>query len=142
MKKELIKRLKLYLSDNELFRGNPATAAQIVQAEEQLGVAFDRDYSEFLSLFGGSYVGVPIYGFNNCAMLSRETVLDLTTRFRASYEPNQRWPLLARSYVISMTGTGDPVSINPRGKIVVFHHEQGEEEVLAGSFPELLAQNL
>ncbi|MCR5889386.1 SMI1/KNR4 family protein [Hymenobacter sp. J193] len=142
MHEELLNRIRLYLAENELFAGQAATPAQLAAAEAQLGVAFAPAYREFVALFGGSYVGVPVYGFNNCPMLSAETVVDLTIRFRNDYQALGRWPVLARSYVISLTGSGDPVILDLQGQVRVYYHDSGEEEVLADSFQELLEQHL
>jgi len=142
MNKEIVEQIKKFLSENEMFSGQPASEAQISDAEKKLGVEFDKEYKEFISLFGGSYVGVPIYGFNNCEMLSDETVVELTMGFREAYKEDDRWPVLEHSYVVSMTGSGDPVIINDKGNIVVYLHDNNEEEILANSLQELIEQNL
>ena len=57
---------------------------------------------------------------------------------RESYAGDERAVELNKSYVISLTGTGDPVIINPAGEIVVLYHDSDEREVLAASFEALL----
>ncbi|OON69091.1 SMI1/KNR4 family protein [Hymenobacter sp. CRA2] len=142
MKAELITRLRRFLAQHKLFGGQPATEAQLAGAEQGLGVRFEADYRQFMALFGGSYVGVPVYGFNNCAMLPDTTVVGLTLDLRAAYRPQDRWPVLERSYVVSMTGSGDPIIINAQGLVVVFYHDCEQEDVLAATFQELIEQNL
>ena len=142
MEKQLINRLTNFLSQNELFKGMPATADQIFQAEKNLNVTLDEDYKEFISLFGGSYVGVPVYGFNNCEMISNESVVELTEDFRSSYGHDNRWPKISQRYVISISGNGDPIIIDKDGKIKIYFHDSNEEEVLADSFHELIEKNL
>ena len=142
MDQKLVERIKFFLAENELFAGQGTTAAQLAEAEACLGVRFEADYREFVALFGGSYVGVPIYGFNNCEMLSAETVVDLTSSFRRDYQVAGRWPALAHSFVISRTGSGDPVILDPQGRVKVCYHDNDEEQVIAESFQELLARYL
>jgi hypothetical protein len=142
MDQKLTNRIRNFLAENALFAGQGATPAQLAEAEVQLGVKFDADYQEFVVLFGGSYVGIPIYGFNNCEVLSTETVVDLTNSFRRDYQAAGRWPILAQSYVISLTGSGDPVILDPQGRVRVYYHDNHEEETLADSFQELLVSCL
>lgn len=138
MEQNLVEQIKLFLAENPLFAGQGATAVQLIEAETHLSVQFDADYREFVALFGGSYVGIPIYGFNNCEMLSADTVVELTTSFRRDYQAAGRWPVLAHSYVISLTGSGDPVILDPQGQVRLYYHDNNEEVVLAASFQELL----
>lgn len=142
MNPALLNRIEVFLSRNPLYQGAPATEAQLNRAAELLDVRLDEEYREFISLFGGSYVGVPVYGFNNCAMLSDEDVVALTLGFRQSYAADARWPIIQRSYVISMTGSGDPVILDQAGRVVAYYHDSGTEETLAHSFAELVAHNL
>jgi len=142
MEQKLVERIKLFLAENELFAGSGATLAQLIEAEACLGVQFDADYREFLALFGGSYVGVPIYGFNACDMLPDTTVTEVTLAFRKAYAVDARWPVLAESCVLSMTGSGDPVILDPAGKVRVYFHDSNEEEILAASFQAFIEYHL
>jgi len=140
----MIKKLEDYFSreENKLFIGQPVENKVIESAEKQLNVKFDNDYKEFITRFGGSYIGLPIYAFNNCEMLSNETVIDLTLDFRGTYLVDNRFPLIQESYVISMSGNGDPVIISPHGKVEIYYHDNNEKEILADSFQELLQMYL
>lgn len=142
MKQELISKIKLILSDNDLFAGKPVNEEIIKKAEKELNVNFDNDYVQFLRLFGGSYTGFSVYGFNNCEMLSEETVIDLTKDFRNSYSIDNRCELIQSSYVISISGNGDPVFISPDNKVWIYYHDDDETEGLNKSFEELIEQNL
>lgn len=142
MKTEIVDRIKDFLSENELFSGKPASEEQIGEAEKQLGITLDSDYKEFISLFGGSYVGVPVYGFNNCDMLSDEDIIELTLSLRRDYKAGDRWPTLNDSYVISMTGNGNPIVINLQGKVIMYLHDNNEEKLLTNSFEELIDKNI
>lgn len=142
MKKELVDKIRLILSDNDLFAGKPVDEEIIKNAETELNVNFDKDYVQFLMLFGGSYTGFPVYGFNNCEMLSEETVMDLTKDFRNNYSVDNRCELIQSSYVISVSGNGDPVFISPDNRVHIYYHDDDEIEELNGTFEELIEQNL
>lgn len=142
MKQEVIDKIKLILSENDLFAGKSVDEETIKNAETELNVNFDKDYVQFLSLFGGSYTGFSIYGFNNCEMLSEETVIDLTKDFRSNYLIDNRCELIQSSYVISVSGNGDPVFISPDNKVWIYYHDNDEIEELNKSFEELIEQNL
>ena len=142
MKQEVIDKIKLMLSDNDLFAGKSVNEEIIKTAEKELNVNCDKDYVQFLSLFGGSYSGFPVYGFNNCEMLSGETVIDLTKDFRKNYSVDNRCELIQSSYVISITGNGDPVFISPDNKVWIYYHDDNEIERLDESFEGLIEQNL
>ncbi|WP_264522917.1 SMI1/KNR4 family protein [Flavobacterium sp. N502536] len=142
MKQELIDKIKVILSDDDLFAGKPVNEETIKNAETELNVKFDNDYAQFLSLFGGSYTGFPVYGFNNCEMLSEETVIDLTKDFRSNYLVDNRCELIQSSYVISVSGNGDPVFISPDNKVWIYYHDDDETEELNKSFEELIEENL
>lgn len=142
MKQELIDKIKVILSDNDLFAGKSVNEETIKNAETELNVKFDNDYAKFLSLFGGSYTGFPVYGFNNCEMLSEETVIDLTKDFRSNYLVDNRCELIQSSYVISVSGNGDPVFISPDNKVWIYYQDDDETEELNKSFEELIEENL
>lgn len=142
MKQEVIDKIKLILSENDLFAGKSVDEETIKNAEKELNVNFDKDYVQFLSLFGGSYTGFSIYGFNNCEMLSEETVIDLTKNFRSNYLIDNRSELIQSSYVISVSGNGDPVFISPDNKVWIYYHDDDEIEELNKSFEELIEQTL
>lgn len=140
---DLVNRISNFLSniENNDFAGKPVDEVTINEAEKILNVSFDKDYKEFLTLFGGSFVGVPIYGFNNCEMLSNETVIDLTNDFRESYSVDNRFQVIQDSYVITIDGSGNPVIINKNGEIIIYYHGSDDEEVIATSFEELIENN-
>jgi hypothetical protein len=142
MKQEVIDKIKSILSDNDLFAGKSVNEEMIKNAEKELNVNFDKDYVQFLSLFGGSYTGFPVYGFNNCEMLSEETVIDLTKDFRNNYSVDNRCELMQSSYVISISGNGDPVFISPDNKVLIYYQDNDEIEELNKSFEELIEEHL
>lgn len=134
----LMQRLAHFLAKHDTLRGNPALDEDIKVAEEKLNVKFHGDYKAFIKRFGGAYAGMPIHAFSNGSSLGKETVVELTLDSRASYAGDERAVELNSSYVISITGTGDPIFINPVGEVVVLYHDSDELEVLAASLEELL----
>ena len=81
-----------------------------------------------------------IHAFSNGSSLGKETLVELTLGTRKSYAGDERAVELNKSYVISITGTGDPVIINPVGEVVLLYHDSDEREVLAASFEALLQE--
>src|SRR3954462_6602722 len=117
MNDALIHRLEHFLAKEETspLRGEPALDDEIRAAEEKLDVKFHGDYQDFIKRFGGAYAGMAIHAFINGSSIGKETVVELTLAARESYAGDQRAAELNKSYVISMTGAGDPVIINPAG---------------------------
>ncbi len=144
MNTELISRVENFLFDknNRFFLGKPSIDSIIADAEHKLNVKFDKDYIQFIKLFGGSFIGLPIYAFSNSEMLSNQTVVDLTNEFRSSYAVDDRCPIIQTSYVISVEGNGDPIMINPSGEVVIYYHDDDSTEVIANSFEKLIEDNL
>jgi len=140
MEEGILNKLEKYFSkeENELFLGRPVDNKVIEKAEKELNVKFDDNYKEFISKFGGSYIGFPIYAFNNCDMLSEDTVVDLTNDFRTSYSFDKKYDIINKSYVISMDGNGDPIIINPKGEVLIYYHDNDIQEILSNSFKELI----
>ncbi|KQV97206.1 SMI1/KNR4 family protein [Rhizobacter sp. Root1221] len=141
MNDTLMRRLAHFLAKHETLRGKPALEEEINAAEEKLNVKFHGNYKAFIKRFGGAYAGMPIHAFSNGTSIGKETVVELTLDFRASYAGDERAVELNSSYVISMTGAGDPIFINPAGEVVVAYHDSDEREVLAPSLEELLQES-
>ncbi|MGQ7853702.1 SMI1/KNR4 family protein [Pedobacter sp. WC2501] len=144
MDNTLFRKIEDFLSNDEnvIFRGGPTECDMIAIAEKELNVNFDKDYIEFLKLFGGSFVGLPIYGFKNSEMLSDQTVVDLTKEFRENYAYDNRCPEIQNSYVISVEGNGDPIMINSDGEVLIYNHDDDTLEQIAPSFERLIEDNL
>jgi hypothetical protein len=138
MNDALMQRLTHFLTKHETLRGKPARDEEIKAAEEKLNVTLHADYKDFIKRFGGAYAGMNIHAFSNGSSLGKETLVELTLGARESYAGDQRAVELNKSYVISLTATGDSVIINPTGEVVVLYHDSDEREVLAASFEALL----
>ena len=136
---ELQNKIKSFLSTNKDLMGSPATAHQIESAEKELSTHFYVQYIEFIKIFGGSYAGISIHAFQNGPLIGKATVTELTTRFRDRYD-TQHFPQLDGAYVIADDGNGNPVLMNPAGKIYLYLHEEDDLELLYSSLDELLKQ--
>lgn len=143
MNEAIMERLRNFLlrEDNITLLGNPASLEEIRDAEKRLAVRFHDDYVHFIQTYGGAYAGLAVYAFSNGSSIGRETVIDLTLRFRDQYKEHAFAEVLQSSYVISMDGSGDPIFINPAGEIITFHHDTGEMRLLASSFEALIEEN-
>ncbi|EJL28107.1 SMI1/KNR4 family protein [Brevibacillus sp. BC25] len=143
MKDVLMKRLKTFLhrEDNRTLVGIPASQEEIAEAQQQLNVNFHEDYVHFIRTFGGAFAGLAVYAFSNGSSLGNETVVDLTLGFREQFMEPPFAEVLQTSYVISMDGSGDPILINPAGKVFICYHDTGEIKLLADSFEVLIEEN-
>lgn len=143
MNDALMKRLKAFLlrEDNITLLGSPATEDEIANAQQRLNVDFHDDYLQFIHTFGGAYVGLAVYAFSNGSSLGKETVVDLTLRFREQFQSSDFAETLQTSYVISMDGSGDPIFIDQAGQVFMYDHLTGEIKLIAASFESLIENN-
>lgn len=117
--------------------GRPLPAAEIRERLSAIGLLPDEDYVEFVSRWGGCFVGVPVHGWGNASLLGSETCVDLTMRCRADYGD------LVDGLVIADDGAGNPIWISPSGPVRLIDHDNGFEVVqLADSFRALLDDNV
>lgn len=116
--------------------GRALPAAEIRERLAAIGVLPDEDYVEFVSRWGGCFVGVSVHGWGNASLLGNETCVDLTLRARADFGA------LVDGLVTADDGSGNPIWISPEGPVQLVDHDHGSEVVrLAGSFRELLDAN-
>ena len=133
MPPDLIARVEALHADHPSLRGLPATDAQIAEAQQTLGVVFDPQYVAFIKRFGGSFAGVDVRAFANGSLVGRETVTELTLRFRDFYGEGLQ-DELRDAVVLSDDGAGNPVLVTAQGEVLLYLHEEGEVECL---FPSL-----
>ena len=127
MKKELIERLRRFLSAHDMM-GTPASDEQVVCAEQELGVKFSPDYIDFVKNFGKAYAGMMIN-----ALDGNENVVDETKSFREVH------PDVTDTYVISDDGSGNPIMINSKGEVEIYYHDSDAEiEIIASSLEQYI----
>lgn len=119
-------------------RGVPANDSQIIDAQNQLKIKFHNDYVIFIKNFGGAYVGLPIYAFENNEMMTNQTVVDLTMGFREDYLDDKRSEILNGACVISFDGGGNPILIDSSGQVIIIYHDSDEYKIFASTFSEFI----
>ena len=130
MKKELIERLRRFLSAHDMM-GTPASDEQVVCAEQELGVKFSPDYIDFVKNFGKAYAGMMIN-----ALDGNENVVDETKSFKEVH------PDVTDTYVISDDGSGNPIMINSKGEVEIYYHDSDAEiEIIAPSLEQYIEDN-
>ncbi|WP_315023158.1 SMI1/KNR4 family protein, partial [Alloprevotella tannerae] len=56
MEKSTIEKINDFFANNMIAKGTPSNLEEIVHAEKELGIEFDKDYVYFLLNFGGSLI--------------------------------------------------------------------------------------
>lgn len=113
----------------------PVPVAEVVVRLAPLGIAPSAAFAEFISRWGGCYVGVAVHGWENAPILGRETCVDLTRGARASLGD-----ALAGVLVFADDDGGNPIGILPNGRVCLFDHDNGETTELADDFAAFLGQ--
>jgi hypothetical protein len=111
---------------------------EIIEAEKFLNVYFSQGYKRFLRMYGGASVpGHYIYGLRRqINMGERSWSVIHRTDF---YKNVQKWPDIEDWYIVSDDGSGNPIGIDPEGRVWLSDHNSGFEKVkLADSFEEFL----
>jgi hypothetical protein len=109
---------------------------EIRQVEHDLAVSFSRIYIMFIEKYNHAFLpSYTIYGIRPIVGENRSTVFDKTL----FYKETQKWPGIEDWYVISDDGCGNPIGIDPEGRVWLSDHDSGFEKVkLADDFEEFL----
>jgi len=132
---DILKKLESRCKDD----GIPVKDNNLIQdAEKKLGVHFSESFIAFLKKFGGALLeGHVIYGLissDQSSFLS-ETIIERTKFFKET----QKWPDIENWYIVSDDGSGNPIGVDPEGKVWLSDHDAGFEQIkLADSFEEFL----
>lgn len=130
----LEKHFKEYPED----RADTSTEDEIEQAEKELGLSFNIEYKKFLKLYGGAGIGSQwVYGLKRQQSMGEVlwSVIENTKFFKET----QKWPNIENWYVVSDDGSGNPIGIDPEGRVWLSDHDSGFEHIkLADSFCEFL----
>jgi hypothetical protein len=118
--------------------GEPCTAAEVAEAERELGVRFDPVYAEFVRRYGGAIVGAErVHGLCGFEEMGTGpcTVVEVTRKaLRDGY------PLPSGGYVVCIDGGGDLIVVDGEGQVWLVDHATAEVLPWASSFLELLAR--
>jgi len=111
---------------------------KIKQAEESLALTFTSSYKKFLNKYGSATLpGHIIYGLTPLPEMGTtiNNVIDKTN----FYKQTQKWPGIDNWYIISDDGRGNPIGIDPEGKVWLSDHDADFEQVnLAENFEKFL----
>lgn len=119
-------------------RATGLTEFEIVEAENKLGVAFDKEYRRFIIKYGGAIVGAyPVYGLKRAESMDINlwSVVDVTMNYR-----NEHWFEDDILYVISTDHAGNPIGFNKEGILLVVDHDFGEIVEFAKTFKDFLEE--
>lgn len=142
MKLDAWNRLDQYFSGVLAEAGRPLVVAseqpseaEIASAESELGCKFDPDYATFLRRYGGATIGaMPVFGLRPVEVMGNPwSMVEITREYRS-----QQWPGTIRWYVVSEDGYGNPIGIDPNGRVFLSDHDSGEIIEMAPSFEAFL----
>lgn len=137
MNTDTINKIDNFFLKNAVARGIPSKMEDIICAEKELEMEFDKDYVFFLLRYGGSLIGEKeVYGLHNCGLMGDETVVDLTKRFREDTGEDDGWLVMGTDY------TGNPIGIDKEGKVMMLDYDFGETSILAESLEVYILQSL
>lgn len=142
MNQELLERVRKEITSDQdmVLYGIPASDEEINRAENILNIKFNDQYIQFIKLFGGAFGGISIHAFNNGSLIGKATVIELTKKFRETYNDLDK-AILNSFYIVSDDGSGNPILMNTGGEIFIFLHDSYEIEYLYGSLEELLIKS-
>jgi len=109
---------------------------EIDAAAGRLGVNFCEEYEEFLERYGAAMVNqYPVLGLRQAEVMGNDawSVLEVTQRFR-----DDGWPGGEAWYIVSIDGAGNPIGLDPSGRVLVSDHNVGSIEEVAESFERFL----
>jgi hypothetical protein len=134
VKAEVVRRLDQLFMSTPVLAGGVVPPEEIEAAERLVGMKFDDDYREFLERYGGAMVGsVPILGLRHAEVMGDETVVEVTSRFRAQgWKPTEDW------VVISVDLGGNPIGLSAKGEVWVSDHDFGGTAMLFTTFNEFV----
>ncbi len=137
MMPDTINRLDAEFAESPMMRAaDVPSEAEVVQAEQQIGVAFPDDYRQFLLRYGGAMVGpYPVFGLRPVEVMgvNHWSVLDVTRHYRSDGVPGtDHWA------VISEDHAGNPIGMDQNGAIWIHDHDFGGAAHLARTFEDYI----
>lgn len=117
-------------------RGEPVSEDELKAAMAELGLVFPPAYRDFLLRLGAATVGsLHVWGLRPTGV-SDALLLDQNRFYR-----NQSWPGIDDWIIISDDGAGNPIGIDPCGRVLRSDHNVGfSVDVLANTFEEFVRQ--
>ncbi|RKV87689.1 MAG: SMI1/KNR4 family protein [Bacteroidetes bacterium] len=132
-----IEKINDFFTANPIAKGIPSSREEIINAENELGIKFDKDYVFFLLNYGGSLIKEKeIYGLRNSEMMGDDDIINLTKVFRENESENNDWLIIGTDYA------GNPVGIDKDGKVLMLDYDFGGCNVLGESFEDYILKSL
>jgi cell wall assembly regulator SMI1 len=135
MKSDTLNALERMFHESPVMCAGAVNRTEVGALENQIGFRLPADYREFVERFGGAIVGpFSVYGLKASEAMGDEesSAVKVTKRFRADAWGTDKW------LVVSMDHSGNPVGLDPDGKIWISDHDARTVEILASSFEEYL----
>ena len=137
MEKSTIEKINDFFANNMIAKGTPSNLEEIVHAEKELGIQFDKDYVYFLLNYGGTLIkNKEIYGLHNSELMGEDSIISLTKRFREEESEHLDWLIIGTDYA------GNPIGISKEGKVLLQDYDYGELNVLSESFEDYILKAL
>jgi SMI1/KNR4 family protein SUKH-1 len=136
MRNQTWQALEDIFSEYPILKAEPVESPEVIAAEREIGIPLAEDYKEFIRRYGGAIVGpFPVYGLRRAEPMGDDesSFLEVTERFR-----KDRWPGVEKWVIISTDFDGNPVGLDPEGKIWISDHDECAIQLLARSFEEYL----
>lgn len=143
MNLEIMTKLEQYFNENPNLKGTPVKEADIISAQNNLGIKFNSDYIYFLKKYGGASAGMDIYSVSstsNSSIIGNENVIEQTIYLWNEYSHHDNF--LRNLYVISDDGSGNPILMHSNGEIFIFYHDDFTIQKLYSNLEELFQQSL
>lgn len=111
---------------------------EILESETILKCRYSSEYRKYLTIYGGGGLRANyIFGLRRSESMPTQlwSVID-NTKF---YKETQRWPGIDDWYIISDDGSGNPIGIDPGGRVWLSDHDSDFDKIkLADDFEEFL----
>ena len=116
--------------DGRIFVAGPVPHDEVLATIEALGATPHEDYVELVARYGGAMIGPdPLFGLRCSEVMGvDDTVGEATHSFR-----DDGWPGVMGRLVVSRDGRGNPVVLEPDGRLTSFDHDAGHTYEVAES---------
>jgi len=132
MKSITIDRLDALFRRFPMLVAEPVPEHELADAQREIGAAFDDDYRDFVSRYGGAMVGsLPVLGLRQAEVMGVDlySVVNTTLRFRA-----EGWPGVEDWVVVSVDGSGNPIGLAEDGSVWLADHDSREVRLVSSDF--------
>ncbi|HEY5721143.1 MAG TPA: SMI1/KNR4 family protein [Allosphingosinicella sp.] len=132
MRSDIFEILDDFFSEFPVLVAGAPQASEVDQIESFAGFQLPLEYRMFVERYGAAIVGPhSVYGVGASEAMGKyeASVIAVTERFRA-----EGWPGTEDTLVISMDHAGNAITLDARGIVHRFDHDDGSTDELASSF--------